>query len=183
MLWPISPRAGRVVATGLVGGLLGTTLVYGVISLAAYQPIGVVLGLEPQNVYLRRQATNYGAMKFIRSNLLNKERVLMLWDGQGYYCDERCLPDTEHSRWTLLVNETPNAAHLAAKLSSTGITHLLFNIRDADFILQHDPTGQHRRAAEFFIHQFQPTCTSEIYRDEWMSLYEITCQDQKGQSE
>jgi len=44
-----------------------------------------------------------------------------------------------------------------------------------EFWLQHDPDGQHRRAAELYVQTFAPACTREIYHDEWESLAEITC--------
>ena len=54
---------------------------------------------------------------------------------------------------------------VAARLRDISVTHLLFAVRDVDFILQHDPTGEHRRAAGFFLQEFRGSCARQIYRE------------------
>jgi hypothetical protein len=165
----------RVLVPGLIGGTIATSLIYSALYLFQIQPIKVIVGAESKDIFLRRSATSYPAMRFIKSHVPPQEKVLMLWDGQGYYCDDRCLPDAEHSRWTRLTISNPDVAALASSLKKEQIKYILFNIRDADFILQHDPTGAHRRAAKYFLKVFRPACTREIYYDQWVYLYEIIC--------
>jgi hypothetical protein len=172
---PVLQRWGRPLVVGLTGGMIVTTLLYSLLFFAAVQPWRVAWGLESKDDFLRRRVNDYAALQFVRANLKPQARVLMLWDAQGYYCDERCLPDTEHSQWTRLVETQPDVTSLAARLRDLGVTHLLFSTSDADFILQHDPTGQNLYAADFFLHQFRPSCTREVYRDHWTSLFELTC--------
>jgi hypothetical protein len=168
-------RWGRILQTGLTGGIVVATLLYSLLLFAKVQPLEVVSGGESKDTFLRRTVNDYPALQFVRDGLPPQARVLMMWDGSAYYCDERCLPDAENSRWTRLTLTSPSVSSAAASLRAMGVTHLLFSVGDADFMLQHDPTGQHRRAAEFFLQEFRPLCTKEIYRDEWVQLYELTC--------
>jgi hypothetical protein len=101
---------------------------------------------------------------------------MMMWDGQGYYCDERCLADADQSRWTRLVLDTSDPHVVAGRLNEMGVTHLLYNTGDARFFMGRDPTGHHQRAREFLEQEFAPACTQEIYRDTTVILWEISCQ-------
>jgi hypothetical protein len=158
----------------MAGGMLVATLVYSLIIAADVQPWRAA-GMESKDCFLRRRVNDYSALAFVQTSLARQARVLMLWDAQGYYCDERCIPDAEHSRWTRLVEEaSPEVESVAARLKAMGVTHL-FTVSDADFILQHDLTGQHRRAADFFLREFRPACAQEVYRDRWATLYQLTC--------
>lgn len=168
-------RLGRVAGYGLVLGMCAATFVYAVLFFAAVRPLGVIAGFESKASFLRRLVGDYPVMQFIQSELSPGDRVLMLWDGRGYYCDERCLPDIDHAQWTEIAWDATQAHPVAAELRQRSVTHLLFSEPDADFILQHDPSEKHRRAASFFVHQFVPECTRPVYRDELVTLYELTC--------
>jgi hypothetical protein len=168
-------RLGRVLVPGLLGGMFIVTFFYSGMHFSSVQPLNVVIGLESKDSFLLRAATSYPAMRFIKSHVPSQDRVLMLWDGTSYYCDERCLPDTEHSRWTLLSKTIPDVTLLASFLRKEKIAYILFNSADMDLIVQHDPTGEHRRAAIFFLDEFRPACTREIHSDRWIQVFEITC--------
>lgn len=172
---PAVRRWGRVLLTGLTGGMMVATLVYSVLFFVNVRPLAVVSGMESKDAFLRRLVNDYSALQYVQDSLHPQTRVLMMWDGRGYYCDGRCLPDVDHSRWTRLVSSASGVSSVAASLKDLGVTHLLFSVEDVDFILQHDPTGQHRRAAEFFLQEFRQFCTKEIYRDDWTQLFELTC--------
>jgi hypothetical protein len=63
----------------------------------------------------------------------------------------------------------------AQRLRARGVTHLIFPFTDVNYLVAHDPTGQHRVAADFFWQKFRPACTREIYSDKEAALYEVTC--------
>jgi hypothetical protein len=172
---PVFKRSGRILTQGLVGGVVSASLVYSIMFLVGVSPHRVVFGFESKDTFLRRRVADYPAKVFQQEALSPEARVLMMWDGQGYYCDERCLSDTEHSRWTRLATSSGGVIPLASRLHAMGVTHLLFSIGDAHFIFQHDPLGEHRQAAKFFLEKFRPSCTKEIYQDQWISVFEITC--------
>jgi Dolichyl-phosphate-mannose-protein mannosyltransferase len=172
---PALSRWRRVLTTGLLGGLVVTTLIYSLMLFFEYQPLRVVFGMESKDAFLRRIVPGYAAIRFAQANLSPQARIFMMWDGRGYYCDSRCLPDPEQSRWTYLTLSAIDVSSVTASLRARGVTHLFFSLEDANLLLQQDPTGQHRRAAEFFLREFQPSCTREIYRDKWAFLFELTC--------
>jgi hypothetical protein len=100
---------------------------------------------------------------------------MMMWDGRGYHCDERCLPDADQSNWTRMIGPTSDPLGVAAQLQAKGVTHLLLNREDLKFLLKHDPSGRTKRAAEFFHKVFLPACADEVYRDSYMLVVKIDC--------
>ncbi len=138
-------------------------------------PAAVVFGVESKQAFLQRRVPDFRALRFVAGNVPAAGRVLMLWDGQGYYCDARCLPDTDQSVWPRLAAGQPEPAELAAELRAAGVTHLLYS-RDSDvFVEERDRRGLHRASRDYLLGQFLPQCASEVYRDEWVELYELHC--------
>ncbi len=133
------------------------------------------MGLESKDSFLRREVSDYAAKQFVQANLPRETRVLMMWDARGYYCDERCLPDLLRRQWVGLTVPTASVSSVAAGLHEMNVTHLLFSIEDLDYLLVNDSSGTHRRAAQFFLDEFRPACTQEVYRDEWVTVFEFTC--------
>jgi hypothetical protein len=172
---PLLRSWGRVLAMGLIGGMLVVTVVYSILFFADVQPWGVVLGMESKDSFLRREVSDYAAMQFVQASLPPEARVLMMWDARGYYCDDRCLPDLLRTQWVGLTNPPTSVVSVAARLRQMDVTHLLFSIGDVDYSLINDTSGLHSQAARFFLREFRPTCTKEVYRDEWATLYELTC--------
>jgi 4-amino-4-deoxy-L-arabinose transferase-like glycosyltransferase len=168
-------RVGEILAAGLVGGLLAATCAYSLLTFVRTSPWKVIAGAESKRAFLERVLEGYGATEFIQANLPADARVLMLWDGRGYYCDARCMPDPEASLWAQLVMTHPSVAAVTPALRERGINYLLLNTIDVDFWLQHDPEGTHFRAAEFFLQEYRPACTRPVFSDEWTQLYEVTC--------
>lgn len=133
----------------------------------------VVFGLESASAFFRQLPGSYGSIEFVVSRLPKEARVLMMWDGKGFYCDQRCLPDADQDRWTLMTSDN-DLPQVTERLQQMGITHLLID-EDYEFILEHDPTGAHQKAYEFFSQVYRPACTREVYTDEWTTVFELTC--------
>jgi hypothetical protein len=159
----------------LVGVAVSATLLLQVIMFGIVQPTNVILGRQSKSEFLEQRLVDFSALQFVRNNLSPNERALMMWDGMGYYCDARCLPDADQSNWTRLIETTSTPMEIAARLQAKGVTHLLFNRRDAEFLLHHDPTGQHEQAMGFFLREFLPACTEVLYRDSYTLLARIDC--------
>jgi len=170
-----TPVVRRILGIGLLGGLVVTSLVYQVILFGSISPLAVILGIESKHTFLQRTVYDYPALKYAQDQLPTEARIMMMWDGQGYYCDQRCLPDAEQAQWTLMANTIYEPLSLASALKERGVTHMLLSMEGLNFFLQHDPMGQHLAAAELYLHQFRQACTKEIYRDQYMILDEITC--------
>lgn len=173
--WPALKHWGRPLVAGVLAGVVVASLLFlGAITLRT-SPFAVIAGAESKDTFLRRVVYDYPALRAVQTQLRPGQRALLLWDGRGYYCDVRCLPDPEPSLWTRLVLEQADPRAVAGRLAELGVTHLVFNLQDANFWLQHDPDGQHRRAAEFFGREFVPACARPVYADPEATLYEIVC--------
>jgi len=135
----------------------------------------VVFGSESKDAFLSRVVYDYPALRYIRQHLPPDSTVLMLWDGQTYYCDERCIPDADQSRWTRLVNDADDLVELISKLRGMGVTHILLSRGDAEWMIQHDSTGRHRQAYDYYWQVFAPACTQIYYEDEQMILSKLVC--------
>ena len=164
-----------ILANSIVGSLMLVSLILLIGYSIAYQPLGTLVGFESKEVFLRQRGTTYAAVQFVMQHLAPSDRVLLMWDGRGYYCDERCIPDTEQSKWTQIVGEQPTIEAVSKALSTQGVTHLLFSVGDADFMSQHDLSGRQRRSAEFFLNEYRAACTRLLYLDDRAALYETTC--------
>ncbi|MFH1906346.1 MAG: glycosyltransferase family 39 protein [Chloroflexota bacterium] len=170
------PRLKSSIISGILLGLLLSTLIYQLAITLQYLTILPVFGLESKQTFLERNVHDYGAMRYIIEKLSSSDRVFMMWDGQGYYCDQRCIPDYDQSQWVRLIYDRPGEQDIASRLREKGVTHLLYSHGDVYwFWYFHDPTGQHSQAVEYFILEFRPACTREVYTDEYAIIYELTC--------
>ena len=172
--WSAS-RWRRTVPTALI-----LTWLLGVLAVAITVPgmlrfQDVLVGRESKAGFLRRVGTDFRSVEFIHAQVPSGERVLLMWDGRGFYCDRRCVPDAEQSRWTWYVQQGGDVEGTAALLRADGISYLLHSYHDALFILDHDPTGANRAAQEFFLHEFRRPCTRLLSSNPATEVYEITC--------
>jgi len=165
----------RIVGIGLVGGFLMLTLVYQIFYLQGISPHPVVFGLESKRVFLSRAVFDYPAIQYAERALDDNIRILMMWDGQGYYCDQRCIPDPDQTRLYHLTKSNPQPKILASDLLGEGVTHILIDAEGLSFFSLHDPDGRHLRAAEYFFEKFAPLCGEEVFIDKSIYLYAITC--------
>jgi hypothetical protein len=173
----LKKQSGRILSAGLIGGVVVVTLFLSLQIFLKTRPLGVIIGSESKMDYLFRTNPIIPVITHIQKNIAPTDKVLFMWNGEGYYCDDRCLPDAEQSRWTYLAMtaayDTPT---LAEKLHDAAVTHLLFSRESLNFVLQHDPSGDNYRAALFFLNMFKYPCTELIYSDPLNDLYEITCE-------
>jgi 4-amino-4-deoxy-L-arabinose transferase-like glycosyltransferase len=170
----------RIVATGLFGGMVAVSLFYQLVDTLSTKPWLSVLGLETKETFLTRMVSDFGADRYIENNLPPDSKVLLLWDGRGYYCGIKCVSDTFHAKWTSLVIDEPPPEEVARVLEHQGITHILISHTDINFILQHDPSGLQRDAWEYLQNSFITQCAKEVYNDPWTQLMEINCQGRIG---
>ncbi len=165
----------RIAITGFIVLSLLPTFVFTVI-FQQYRPsLPVVVGQQSKRDFLAARVSDYRAMEFITTALPAEARVLMLWDGQSYYCDERCLPDAEQSRAVQIVEGVTDPVELTRKLRAQQVTHLLISEDAVAIIEGHDPTGVHRAAWAYLDRVYLPACGKGVYRDEWVGIYEIAC--------
>lgn len=161
-----------VIAIPISMGLLAT-LVLQIFFYQMFRPVGVIRGNESKDRFLRRAVAEYPAFRFIHDTLPPNDRVFMMVEGPGYYCDARCLPDTEPSAWTNLVFPELNISFTAERLHELGVTHLLLKLDGVTALSKLD--REHDRAMTFFEKDFKPACLQEVYRDQHIQIFEIVC--------
>lgn len=163
------------VSGAITFGLIVCTLVYAAIYFVGTNPLPAVLGTGTRASFLERMVYDYRAHTYIASRTPPSARVLQLWDGQGYYCGSRCVPDAGQVQGPFLASLAPTTEGMAAELAGRGITHLLLDLEGLNFLLQHDPTGAHFRAGSFFLNQFLPACGQLEYEDPLVRIYRLLC--------
>lgn len=169
------PSAKRIVLPGLLGGLLLTSVVYQGVFWAMTQPAEVIVGVASKDAFLRRNVTIYPAQAFIQESLPPSARAFQMWDGAILYCDDRCIPDAEQSKWTQMVAQDASVEAVAKDLRARGIDYLVGNLDSLNFFLRHDPSGLHSQAAYFFLRQFQSECTRPVFENEKTVVERLTC--------
>jgi hypothetical protein len=161
-----------------VGGFLFLCMLSCFINIVSIQPISYLAGFETMQTFLKRMGGltgNFGSIQFINENLYPEDRVLMIWDGQIYYCEKQCIPDSDNYSWTYLVTKHYNFSELVAGLNQMGITHIQLNHGNRNFILRHDPSGDHHKAYIFLRDEFIPSCTKLVYQDISTAIYRLDC--------
>lgn len=164
-------------SAAIVAGLVVTTLVYGSIYFYGTAPLPSVLGLRPRSAFLEHMVGDYRALEYIKSETSASDRVLQLWDGQGYYCDERCISDPGQVLGPYLHSVAPTVEAMTFELAARGVTHVLVELESLSFLIQHDPKGTHRAAGEFFLTSYLPECGRLQYEDSFTQVYRLTCGD------
>jgi hypothetical protein len=161
--------------TMLAVGMMGLTLFYQGVVIATYHTSSVAFGLQSRGSFLTHIVKDYGATRFAVESLHPGSRVLLLGDGQGYYCPDRCIPDPDHFRWSSEIAALESEQDLSAWFREQGITHILFSVEDLDFLLQHDTAGIVQSALDRTLEWRDLGCLEEVYADEWASLYAVAC--------
>jgi hypothetical protein len=165
------------ISIGFVGGLMIVAVVYQIQQVSDSSLLNYISGRFSANEFLQKTVYDYKTTQFIQNNLQRTDRVLFLWDGQGYYCGDRCVPDNDESMAIQLSIDSPSPGALAHQLRLKGITHLLMGRPNAYwFISLHDPRQRHQIALNYFEKVFLPTCAKSIYQDGQLELFSITCQ-------
>ena len=134
-----------------------------------------VVGLETKNDFLTETIYDYPAARFIESSLQDESRVLLVGDGQSYYCPTKCIPDPDHFRWGNLIHSAAQHGGLARWFTDQRISHLFFSLGDFDFLLQHDPTGIIHSVYADLVAFSNQGCLEEVFQSEWVTVFEIVC--------
>lgn len=160
----------------LIVGFMLFNLLFQLVWLQEKESWDYLNGTKSASEYLQEMTSNFRVIQYIQESLDAGEHALFLWDGRGYYCDARCIPDDEQSTAVRLAFDSPSPSALAKDLREQEITHLMLSHPDVNwFIAYHDPRELHRLALNYFTNTFFPACGKQIYSDNAMDLFEITC--------
>lgn len=169
-------RTGNALKFSLISGMMIVSLVYHSLTLQKSGAFEYIAGQRPAGDFLQMFVDDYSVKQYILASLPPQERALFLWDGRGYYCDARCIADTEQSLAVGLAADSPDPMELSQRLRRDGITHLMLSSSDASFfIIGHDPDGFHRHAWDYYQNIFLPACGQSVFKDGGMELFRIDC--------
>lgn len=168
--------AGNALKLSLVSGVIIVSLVYHTLTLKNGGAFAYVTGQKSAEAFLELFVDDYSVKRYIQASLPLQERALFLWDGRGYYCDSRCIADTEQSLAVGLAAGSPDPVELSRRLRRDGVTYLMLSSSDAGFFITgHDPDGFHRRAWDYYQNVFLPACGQSVFKDGGMELFRIDC--------
>jgi hypothetical protein len=164
----------------LKAGFVGTLLFYSLFYQLTYIQISGLtsyyLGYSSKKDLLQNSVNNLSITLYITEFIPENNKVQFLWDGRGYYCDKRCIPDDEQSNAIILSTVQPQPEQLAYELKKQGITHLLLSLADAHwFIAYHDRDNEHKKALSYFEDIFLPACGKLVIQTNISQLYKIDC--------
>ena len=161
----------------LIIGLMTFNLVYQILVLNNSGAFSYIAGQKPTTEFLALFADDFSVKQYIQEMLDPADRALFLWDGRGYYCDSRCIPDNGQAAAVGLAVGSPLPQELAHSLRQNGVTYLMLSRTDVDwFIEYHDPHEYHRSALDYYESIFLPACGKSVYKDDGMELFKVTCQ-------
>ena len=163
----------RVILPALALGAIATTLAYQVVYATTTRTLSVVLGWESKASYLRRILYDYSAMEFIENELPENAQVALLWDGRSYYCDSRCLPDADLSRWPRLLQETGSAQAAVEALRSRGVSHVLVDLEELSNGLRRDRGVTHEDSVAQLAVALGPPFARVVFSADKVVLYEL----------
>ena len=163
----------RVILPALALGAIATTLAYQVVNATTTRTLSVVLGWESKASYLRRILYDYSAMEFIENELPENAQVALLWDGRGYYCDSRCLPDADLSRWPRLLQETGSAQAAVEALRFRGVSHVLVDLEELSNGLRRDRGVTHEDSVAQLAVALGPPFARVVFSADKVVLYEL----------
>jgi len=142
-IWAL--RAGGVRFGRLAGALAALMLAMNVFSTGAdfihRNPLAYVLRQEGEEQYLQRTMGAHAAAMRAIEELPKGSRVLMLWEGRGYYCQPRCDSDEVIDRWYHDSHLYPASQALIQAWVRQGYTHVLIFNLGADYVREQDPAG------------------------------------------
>jgi len=165
----------RVLSPRRVRALLSATTLLVLASPAAFVYRGVtrgrllayVLGSVSRHAFLQLGTREYAdVVSFVNARLPNASRVLMLFEGRGYYFRVPVLQDNAILNWPLL------SAKAAGPdcLRSAGITHVLVNRGAIAFYASRLELAPLRLEA---LEQFARECLTPIYANDRFTLFRV----------
>ena len=112
-------RMDQIIKIGAAGGMVIVSLLMMGKLFFLVKPYMVTTGLASKDRFLSSLVNNYAGMKYVNQQLPASARVLMPWDGRGYYClTGKCLPDVDQNSWTSLVKRAVDSEELSKRLEN-----------------------------------------------------------------
>ena len=132
-LWRGLDRWARVVVGGSLAVMTAAHLFLFVFVHATFGSGGTAFGLETREEFLARRLDYYSCAAWLRENVVENDKILVVGEQRGYYLSADHLPSTVHmpNLFVRRANESPNAPALLSALRADGFTRVLIVPREA----------------------------------------------------
>ena len=188
------PIKSKMLNNILIPGVMGGSFIFLLRIIFFYfiniEPLNIIIGSETTENFLTRLSdlglNSYRAKYFILTELDQDHKVLLIGDETSYYCNGRCIPNTDGSLWTYMYSSAKDRGSLINQLNTMGVTHFLINSQlkteNLRYFENMDDSSKetigsslYQESFSFLLSDFIPACLKEIYRDKAEVLYELTC--------
>lgn len=99
---------------------------------------------------------------YINHNLREKDKVLFMFEGRGYYCEIPVIQDPDGTNWALLSENVADPEVMRA----AGITYILTNFANFNYVVNRgiDPRSFHWDKFLSFADQYlEPVYSNEVF--------------------
>jgi len=104
------------------------------LTIARYELLQVATGVENRDEFLiDSDFYQYSAFHYMNNELPEDARILFIGENQTYYCNREVISNSPLDTNIIveIVNESSSEEDILAKLTSSGITHILLNMSEA----------------------------------------------------
>lgn len=135
---------------------------------------GILTFHETREQFLSRLLDNYDGVTYIMQNIPSDEKILMVWDGRGYYCDKRCIADVDQVQFA---TQTIKEISRLQPQTNKYVSWLFINWTDYQYFVQiHDEFDYHKNAGNVIKDLIRSGCLIRYYTDETVSIFNIDLQ-------
>jgi len=159
----------------LTVGLTSISLFYQFQFILQYRTLDVVIGRESRDEFLANAVGDYPASRYIKEQLEDNHKIMMLGDGRGYYCLPKCVPDPDHFRWAGEIASMRGESTFSLWFQEMGFTHVMMSWEHLDFLLQHDPTGVLHASLKELLDWKEDGCLRPVFENQSVEIDEIIC--------
>jgi hypothetical protein len=126
-----------------------------------------LVGASSREEYLSHSAAAYTVASFVNQHLATNSRILMIFEGRGYYFDRQVIEDNDATNWPLLAPKMArgDCSHPA------GISHLLIN---SGVVGYYEYRGLDPHLLQLpSLGEFIKRCTTPLYEQDGLVLYRL----------
>ncbi|RMF72981.1 MAG: hypothetical protein D6738_09945, partial [Acidobacteria bacterium] len=175
--------AGRRALAAAAVGVLVLAMLWGLpagLDAVTWRRVATAFGHGPLDAELRRGASYWPAVPFVRDELPADARLLMVAEARTFAIDRDPVVE-DPFEWPLLLvlaEESPTPEALASVLREQGITHVLFNAAEAARIARINGREDYWAAgsaeARATVFAFWQRCLEPRFREGQVAVYELT---------
>ena len=158
----------------LVVSIMSNFFLFGYLQ-TVVDPFPVALGIQTRKEYLESKLDYYKGMKFINNNLPKEAKILFIGETRGYYCNRCYITNSVFDLNPIveIANNSKSAEEMLEKLKNMGITHILYNDREAERLEKGYHIFYWNDNGYEINKNFKQKYLQCIYQEEAVYIYEI----------